>query len=59
MAFQELMIAPTGAETLEQAVQMGSEIYHALKGIIVAKFGAPGVPSSSIASFHVARINGN
>lgn len=46
MAFQEMMIAPTGAESFEQAVQMGSEIYHALKGIIVGRFGAPGVPNN-------------
>jgi len=55
MAFQELMIAPTGAESLEQAVRMGSEIYHALKGIIVARFGAPGELSNY---FHVVRPNG-
>jgi len=39
MAFQEIMLAPTGATSLTQAVQMGAETYHALKSVITAKFG--------------------
>lgn len=40
MAFQEFMIAPTGAKTIEEGIRMASETYHALKGIIDDKFGA-------------------
>ncbi|KAM7195570.1 enolase [Naviculisporaceae sp. PSN 640] len=40
MAFQELMVAPTGANSLTHAVQMGSEIHHQLKVIIANKYGA-------------------
>ncbi|KAJ5171420.1 uncharacterized protein N7500_004203 [Penicillium coprophilum] len=39
MAFQEFMIAPVGASSLTEAVQMGSEVYHHLKKTIVEKFG--------------------
>jgi enolase len=42
MAFQEFMIAPVGADSMAQAVQMGSEVYQALKGVITSKFGAAG-----------------
>ncbi|KAK3695643.1 putative enolase [Podospora appendiculata] len=41
MAFQEIMVAPTGAQTFEEGVRMGSEIYHALKEIVAENFGAP------------------
>lgn len=34
MAFQEVMIAPTGATSFEQAVQIAAEVYQALKNII-------------------------
>ncbi|OJJ45050.1 hypothetical protein ASPZODRAFT_70126 [Penicilliopsis zonata CBS 506.65] len=40
MAFQEMMIAPVGASSLTEAVQMGSEVYQHLKKVIVSKFGA-------------------
>ncbi|CCC08685.1 hypothetical protein SMACR_06842 [Sordaria macrospora] len=40
MAFQEFMIAPTGAKTIEEGVRMASETYHVLKQIIAEKFGA-------------------
>jgi enolase len=39
MAFQEIMLAPTGATSITQAVQMGAETYHALKSVITKKFG--------------------
>ncbi len=35
--FQEFMIMPVGAETLLEAVRMGSEIFHTLKGKLHAK----------------------
>lgn len=42
MAFQEFMIAPVGASSLTQAVQIGSEIYQELKAVIKSKFGGAG-----------------
>lgn len=42
MAFQEIMIAPTGAESFEEAIWMASEVYHTLKIVIADRFGAPG-----------------
>jgi enolase len=35
--FQEFMIAPVGASSLQEAVRIGSEVYHTLKGILKAK----------------------
>jgi len=35
--FQEFMIAPVGAPTFREALRMGAEVYHALKGILKAK----------------------
>jgi len=32
--FQEFMIAPVGAPTFAEALRMGAEVYHALKGIL-------------------------
>lgn len=42
MAFQEFMIAPVGAESMAQAIQIGSEVYQELKSIIKKKYGAAG-----------------
>lgn len=42
MAFQEFMIAPVGANSLAQAVQIGAEIYAELKLVIKDKFGGSG-----------------
>eukprot|EP01039_Chlorochromonas_danica_P005472 gene5471-6023_t len=39
LAFQEFMILPVGAATFAQAMQMGCEVYHALKSVIKAKYG--------------------
>lgn len=39
MAFQEMMIAPIFANSIAQAIQQGSEVYHALKSLIISKFG--------------------
>lgn len=39
LPIQEYMIAPAGASTFSEAIQMGSEIYTALKGIIKTRFG--------------------
>lgn len=35
--FQEFMIAPVGAETFSDAVRMGSEVFHTLKGLLASK----------------------
>ncbi|CAA0838676.1 Enolase 1- chloroplastic [Striga hermonthica] len=39
LAMQEFMILPVGASSFSEALQMGSEIYHTLKGIIKSKYG--------------------
>ena len=36
---QEFMLLPTGAANFKDAMRMGSEIYHTLKGVIKAKYG--------------------
>jgi enolase len=35
--FQEFMIAPIGASTFKEALRSGTEVYHALKGVLKAK----------------------
>lgn len=39
LAFQEYFIVPIGAETFKEAMQIGAECYHTLKGIIKKKYG--------------------
>ncbi|RKP26223.1 gamma-enolase [Syncephalis pseudoplumigaleata] len=39
LAMQEFMILPTGAASFSEAMKIGSEVYHALKGVIKAKYG--------------------
>lgn len=39
LAFQEFMIAPTGANSFSEALRMGSEVYHELKSKAKAKYG--------------------
>ncbi|MGL5957300.1 MAG: phosphopyruvate hydratase [Phocaeicola sp.] len=34
IAFQEFMIRPVGAKSLKEAVRMGTEVFHALKGVL-------------------------
>ena len=41
--FQEFMIAPVGASTEEEAVQMGAEVYHALAGLVKERYGSTGL----------------
>ncbi len=41
--FQEFMIAPVGAPTLGEAVRRGSEIYHALRGVLQEAGASVGV----------------
>uniref|UniRef100_A0A1D1XZC4 phosphopyruvate hydratase n=2 Tax=Anthurium amnicola TaxID=1678845 RepID=A0A1D1XZC4_9ARAE len=42
LAVQEVMILPIGANTFEEAMQMGSETYHHLKAIIMDRYGLVG-----------------
>ncbi|GAF75833.1 unnamed protein product, partial [marine sediment metagenome] len=37
--FQEFMVAPLGVESFREALRMGSEIYHALKGQLRSAYG--------------------
>jgi enolase len=39
LAMQEFMILPIGASSFSEAMRMGCEVYHALKGIIKSKYG--------------------
>jgi len=39
LAFQEYFIIPVGAATFKEAMQIGCECYHTLKGIIKKQFG--------------------
>jgi len=39
LAFQEYFIVPIGASSFKEAVRIGAECYHTLKGIIKKKFG--------------------
>jgi enolase len=39
LAFQEFFIIPTGAESFREAMQIGCEVFHVLKGIIKQKYG--------------------
>ncbi|MEN8127589.1 MAG: phosphopyruvate hydratase [Planctomycetota bacterium] len=41
--FQEFMIMPVGAKDFPQALQMGAEIYHTLKGVLKSKGLSTGV----------------
>lgn len=41
--FQEFMIAPVGASTFSEALQMGAAVYHALKSILKQKGYSTGV----------------
>lgn len=45
MAFQEIMLAPVGATSFEEAMRMGSEVFQRLKKVISDKYGAPGTQS--------------
>merc|ERR1719265_1343983 len=39
LASQEFMIMPLGAATFKQAMEIGAEVYHSLKGVIKKKYG--------------------
>jgi enolase len=46
LAFQEFMLLPTGATTFTEAMKIGTETYHTLKKVIVAKYGIDGESAS-------------
>jgi len=39
LACQEFMILPTGAGSFKEAMRIGAEVYHTLKGVIKKKYG--------------------
>jgi len=39
LAFQEYFVVPLGAESFKEAIRIGCEVYHCLKGIIKKEFG--------------------
>ncbi|KYQ93385.1 phosphopyruvate hydratase [Tieghemostelium lacteum] len=39
LAMQEFMILPVGATDFQEALRMGSEVYHSLKGVIEHRYG--------------------
>uniref|UniRef100_A0A8C6PQL3 phosphopyruvate hydratase n=1 Tax=Nothobranchius furzeri TaxID=105023 RepID=A0A8C6PQL3_NOTFU len=39
LAMQEFMVLPVGAESFKEALRIGSELYHTLKGVIQEKYG--------------------
>ncbi|KAB1264800.1 Beta-enolase [Camelus dromedarius] len=39
LAMQEFMILPVGASSFREAMRIGAEVYHNLKGVIKAKYG--------------------
>merc|ERR1712217_708698 len=39
LAFQEYFVIPIGAESFKEAMRIGAECYHTLKGIIKKKYG--------------------
>jgi len=39
LPMQEFMIAPTGAKSFKEALQIGSEVYHSLQAVVKQKYG--------------------
>ena len=39
LAMQEFMVLPVGAESFREALRVGSELYHTLRGVIRDKYG--------------------
>jgi len=39
LPMQEFMIAPVGAKTFKEALQIGAEVYHTLKGVVKTRYG--------------------
>jgi enolase len=45
-AFQEFMIAPMGAASLTDAVQIGAEVYQELKNVVATTYSTAGMSRS-------------
>ncbi len=43
LAFQEFMLLPTGASSFAEAMQIGAEVYHALKSVTKKRYGQDAV----------------
>jgi len=43
LPMQEFMIAPTGAKSFKEALQIGAEVYHTLKTVVKSKYGKDAV----------------
>ncbi|CAD6016335.1 Enolase (plasmid) [Agreia sp. COWG] len=43
LVFQEFMIAPVGATSEADAIEIGAAVYHALAGLVRARYGAVGL----------------
>lgn len=43
LAPQEFMIAPIGAESFEEAMELGTDTYHTIKAILKERFGLAGI----------------
>ncbi len=43
LAMQEFMILPVGASSFKEALQIGAEVYHNLKGVVKKKYGQDAV----------------
>ncbi|EGG24313.1 phosphopyruvate hydratase [Cavenderia fasciculata] len=43
LAMQEFMILPVGASSFSEAVRLGAEVYHSLKGVIQGRYGQDAV----------------
>jgi enolase len=39
LAIQEFMVEPVGARTASDGIRMGTEVYHSLKAVLLAKYG--------------------
>lgn len=43
LKIQEFMVVPVGAKSFQEALRMGSEVYHSLKNILKEKYGASAI----------------
>jgi len=43
LRIQEFMVAPAGAKSFTEALRMGAEVYHALKGILKRSYGVSAI----------------
>jgi len=58
LSFQEFMIMPTGAKTFKEAIQIGTEVYHALQKVLKEKYGPGAVNVGDEGGFGVPELGG-